>query len=430
MRCLAGFVLTAVVSVGFAGSAAAAAVKPGDLITPDNASLVADLVSPGNLILVKQGMRMKIVPTERLEWPPPYISATEKYSAQVRLNDHGELMNYVAGQPFPLIDANDPQVATKVMWNFSYGPGLPDDLDIRNAEVSTHQPTDAIPGVPLWHSTTGHVALYNNVGRTEVQPIPTDPEANGAGIRYRFGAFPVLEPASARGTGIVRFRYKDPRMEDNTWAFNPAKGRVMRVSADILSDAVGADKIDPDSYFGFAAKIEDFNYRLLGIKPMLAVAHAANSPAIVCEFDNKRTICPENWELRQVYIVEATAKPLLWHQRIGSDGVSIPKRILYIDSEGWFIAASDQYDREGNLWKTLATFNTYRDRPLPNSRVAIYPYRRIFELAMVDEDIESGFSSISSMPGLESKEHECWYVNMGSVTQAFIDPHQMAIHAC
>src|SRR5258706_2652458 len=86
----------------------AASVKPGDLITPDNANLVVDLVSPGNLFLVKQGMHLKIVPTERLEWPPPYKTATEKYAPQIRLNDRGELENYVAGLPFPSIDSNDP----------------------------------------------------------------------------------------------------------------------------------------------------------------------------------------------------------------------------------------------------------------------------------------------------------------------------------
>ena len=64
----------------------AAPVKPGDVITPDNAAQVADLVSPGNLMLVWQGMRMQIVPAGRLEWPPPYKSATEKYAPQVRLD--------------------------------------------------------------------------------------------------------------------------------------------------------------------------------------------------------------------------------------------------------------------------------------------------------------------------------------------------------
>ena len=35
--------------------AARAGVNPGDTITKDQADKVADLVSPGNLILVKQG---------------------------------------------------------------------------------------------------------------------------------------------------------------------------------------------------------------------------------------------------------------------------------------------------------------------------------------------------------------------------------------
>ena len=75
------------------------------------------------------------MPTERLEWPPPFKTATEKYASQVSLNEKGELQNYVAGQPFPLLDANDPQVAAKVMWNFSFRPQYTDDVDIRYVEV-------------------------------------------------------------------------------------------------------------------------------------------------------------------------------------------------------------------------------------------------------------------------------------------------------
>jgi hypothetical protein len=89
MKYLTGLMM--LVMVGFAPIASnAGSVKPGDLITPDNASVVEDLVSPGNFYLVKQGMHLKIVPTGRLEWPPPYKAATEKYSAQVSLNDQGE----------------------------------------------------------------------------------------------------------------------------------------------------------------------------------------------------------------------------------------------------------------------------------------------------------------------------------------------------
>ena len=78
-------------------ASAAAAVKPGDLITKDNASLVKDLLSPGNYVLVQQGMRLNIVATSKLDWPPPFKSATEKYSPQVSLNPDGTLQELCRG---------------------------------------------------------------------------------------------------------------------------------------------------------------------------------------------------------------------------------------------------------------------------------------------------------------------------------------------
>src|SRR5262245_13901427 len=70
-------------------------VKPGDMVTADNAAKVKDLVAPGVLYKVEHGMQMKIVPSQRVDWPPPYKDATEKYSAQVRLsNDHRSIVGY------------------------------------------------------------------------------------------------------------------------------------------------------------------------------------------------------------------------------------------------------------------------------------------------------------------------------------------------
>jgi hypothetical protein len=129
--------------------------------------------------------------------------------------------------------------------------------------------------------------------------------------------------------------------------------------------------------------------------------------------------------MRQIYVIEANAKPQTWHQLIGSDGVLIQKRILYVDSEAWFIIASDQYDRDGKLWKTIATFNTYRDRPVPNAQVAIFPFKRIFQTALVDEDLQSGYSTVAYMPGRDSQDPECWYINMGAITKQTLDPNRM-----
>jgi hypothetical protein len=418
------------------GVSAAAAVKPGDTITSDNAAAVQDLVSPGNYLLVKQGMQMKIVPTGRLEWPPPYKAATEKYASQVSLNPQGELLNYVAGLPFPSIDPNDPTAATKVMWNFSYRPQYTDDVDIREVEISSYGPGG---GDPIEQFAIGHVAFYFNTGRTEVKPTPTDAEGLGPGIRYRFGAFPFEQPAEIEGFGFVRYRYIDPNHEDDAWSYMPGRRRIHRLAANVLSDTMQptsklnngggtfVNNLDADSAFGFAAKVEDFNYRLLGLKPMLATVHAENIPATPCQADKNRTVCPENWEMRQLYVIEATAKPVSWTQKIGNDGLTIPKRTLYIDSEAWFLTASDQYDRDGKLWKTIATFNAYRDRAVPDARAAIYPFKRSFQTALVDEDLQSGYSTVEYMPGHQTNDHECWYINMGIVTKAFLDPNRMAL---
>lgn len=427
-----------VIAVALFSGSAFSQVKPGDVIGKENAAKVKDLLSPGNYILVQNGMQLNIVATTHLDWPPPYKSATEKYSPQVGLAPNGSLKNYVAGQPFPLVDPNDPQVATKVMWNFSFRPLYSDDADMRFPQIASYTPQSK--GEPLSYFSVGHFAFYNNIGRIEVKPVPTDPDAAISGVRYRFGFYPFLEPASLRGYGMLRYRHLSPTIDDNTWVYNPQTRRLRRQSPEVLSDAIGAlpgfsggggggrgaagvsgsggsayvSTIDPDSYFGFAAKVEDFTYKFLGERAMLGCVHARYSPERPCTEDGGRSICPEDWEMRHLYIVEADAKP--------GAGLSIPRRILYIDSEGWFITASDQYDREGKMWKTIATFDTFRDRPIADAQVAIYPYKRIFQLGLVDYDVQGGASTVVFMPGKEAPEKECWYIDMGVVDSSFFAP--------
>jgi len=429
-RFVTGLIL-ALALMPFAAGRVRAEVKAGDVITGDNANKVASLVSPGNLILVKQGMTLKIVPTGQLDWPNPYKAATEKYSGQVQLSPGGELGNYVAGLPFPLLDANDPQVGRKIMWNFSYRPLYTDDIDIREAEVESRTADPAVSD-SIERFTAGHVALYDNINRNEVPPTPVDPDLIRGGIRYRFAIYPLLEPSELRGAGFLRYRHMDPSMEDDAWVYSSFARKVRRVAANTLADSIEngggdsaggsaatyANTLDPDTYFGFAAKIEDFDYRLLGVKRMLACVEAENSPAQACPSDGGRTVCPENWEKRYLYVIEATARKT---SILGSP-ISIPKRILYIDSEGWFVTASDLYDQDGQLWKTVATFNAYRDRPTPGSQISVWPFKRMFQTALVDEDVRTGFSTILYTPSRDSDFDDTWSINQGVITPYLLEP--------
>ena len=77
---LIGVAMLALLTQLAAPGSAAAQVRPGDIITADKAYKARELVSPGVYLRITHGMSMQIVPSERIEWPPPYREATEKYS--------------------------------------------------------------------------------------------------------------------------------------------------------------------------------------------------------------------------------------------------------------------------------------------------------------------------------------------------------------
>jgi hypothetical protein len=393
-----------------------AQVKPGDFITPDNAEKVRDVVGPGVFYKVQHGMTMKIVPTERVDWPPPYMDATEKYSAQVRLTpDHKSLVGYVAGQPFPLIDVNDPQVATKIIWNNVFRPITTDDYDLRFYDCDSSYERKGAQQQQIEYFQIGHYMGYDLVGRTEVQPTPIDPDFKTTGRYWMFGLYPILAPNEIRGSGIIRWRYADPRKGDDTWSLSAGSRRVRRVDESILSSSTtsgtSAHAWDPDHYSGFNPKTEQYNYKFLGEKNMLATIHALHSPEVRCPTDGGTSACPEAWEMRHLYIVEA--KP----DRAQTNALDA-RTVIYLDGEMWFEPYIDTYDRGGHLFRSHIYWLATRDRPVPDAKVAIYPFKRSFVVGAVSTDVQSGLSTMCYLPGMETPERECWYINMGAVDKA------------
>jgi Protein of unknown function (DUF1329) len=393
-----------------------AQVKPGDFITPANAEKVRDVVGPGVFYKVQNGMTMKIVPTERVDWPPPYMDATEKYSAQVRLTpDHKSLVGYVAGQPFPLIDVNDPQVATKIIWNNVFRPITTDDYDLRFYDCDSSYERHGAQQQQIEYFQIGHYMGYDLVGRTEVEPRPIDPDFKTTGRYWMFGLYPILAPNEIRGTGFIRWRYADPRKGDDSWSLSAGSRRVRRIDESILSSSTtsgtSAHAWDPDHYSGFNPKTEQYNYKFLGEKNMLASIHALHSPEVRCSTDGGTSACPEAWEMRHLYIVEA--KP----DRAQTNALD-SRTVIYLDGEMWFEPYIDTYDRGGHLFRSHIYWLATRDRPVPDAKVAIYPFKRSFVVGAVSTDVQSGLATMCYLPGMETPERECWYINMGAVDKA------------
>jgi hypothetical protein len=397
------------------GTPAIAEVKPGDMITPENSAKIKDLVSPGVLYKVGRGMSMRIVPSQRIDWPPPFKDSTEKYSEQVRLSgDFRSLVGYVAGQPFPLIDPNDPHVGAKIMWNNVFRPITSDDYDLRFFDCDTAHGTNRTQNSQIEYFQVGHYMGYDLVGRTEVEPLPVDPDFKVTGRLWVFGLYPLLAPQEIHGTGFIRWRYADPNRGDDDWSLGGGSRRVRRLNESIMSDQTGAQEWNPDHYSGFNAKTEFYDYKFLGEKNLLACAHAVHSPEVRCPTDGGTSACPEDWEMRHMYIVQAMPRRIPGK----ASGALDSRTVIYMDSEMWFEPYIDEYDQQGRLWLNHIWWTAYRDRPVPDAKVAIYPFKRAFEVGAVSTDVQSGLATMCYLPGLETPERECWYINMGAVDRS------------
>ncbi len=390
-----------------------AQVQPDDVITPAKADKVKDLVSPGVYQRVKNGLAMKIVETQTIEWPPPYKAATEANASKASIGpDHRTISGYVAGLPFPGIDPNDPDAAIKIIWNMQFRPVFTDDYDLRFADCDFgYTKSGGQQGEALESIQVGHYAGYNLVGRTEVQPMPTDPDLQTTGRYWLFALYPVLAPAELRGSGLIRHRFADPGKSDNIWAFTAGDRHVREIGEEMMNDPGGIGQWSPDHFAGFNAKVQNYDYKFLGHKGMLASLNALNSPETRCNEDG--TIkCAEGWEMRQINIIEATPR----NAANAGGGAKID---IYVDSEAWFPPYSDIYNSAGELFQTSIYWLANRDRTTSDATVAVYPFKRTFVVAAETQDLKQGTLTKCYLPGPDAPDREGWYINMGTTQKEF-----------
>jgi len=389
---------------------AGAQVQPDDVITPAKADKVKDLVSPGVLQRVKNGLAMKIVETQVIEWPAPYKAATEANASKVSLGaDHRTITGYVAGLPFPNIDPNDPDAALKVVWNMQFRPVLSDDYDLRFVDCDFgYTKGSGASGESLESIQVGHYAGFNLVGRTEVQPTPTDPDFQDTGRYWLFALYPILAPAELRGSGLIRHRFADPAKSDNIWAFTAGDRHVREVGEEMMNDPGGIGQWSPDHFGGFNAKVQNYDYKFLGHKSMLASINALNSPETRCAEDGT-VKCAEGWETRQIDIIEASPR--------GAGGGA--KIDIYIDTEAWFPPYVDTYSSSGELFQTSIYWLANRDRTTADATVAVYPFKRSFVVAAETQDLKQGTLTKCYLPGPDTPDREGWYINMGTTPKEF-----------
>jgi len=329
-------------------------VKPGDVVTAANIEQVDDLVSPGLKWIIRRGMRMEIVEPRTVTLPKAYLAATEQYSSQVKLADDGlSVENWVAGQPFPKIDTNDPDVAKKIMYNYEARWGETDDVDLRNFDADTGSIGRESEGMSVEkHFVVDHFKRMYFRGRLVLDPKPAY-EPNKDEVRYKESLHPLIEPFDLKGTGFTYYRYLDPNRQDDSWLYLPQLRRVRRLSSAQRSDALFGQDTDVDSYGGYAGSIAWMDWKFLGEKTILGAFQAKHWPVKWGEGQGDFAF-DDTWEKRPVYVVEGASKLPQY---------AYSKRVIFVDREAWLIPYSDIYDTAGELWKVWV--NSFRIAKAP-----------------------------------------------------------------
>ena len=127
-----------------------------------------------------------------------------------------------------------------------------------------------------------------------------------------------------------------------------------------------------------------------------------------------------NWEMRHQYVVEARPHPEMINALDS-------KTVAYQDREIWWMQMLDDYDVRSRLRENDLYWLAYRDRPVPDAKIAIYPFKRAFEVGVAFTNTQSEQTSPCYLPSPNAREKECWYISIGALTNADITPESLVI---
>lgn len=189
-----------------------------------------------------------------------FLAAGEQNRGRYAIGEKGQVVEvatteqplFVYGPPFPVIDPNDPQAGTKIVWNFfyqSYALG-----NSRNFITL------------VWVGTRGEERrLSTQVDQRyfDGQPPAYRPEANPQNFLFQQRTY-VSNPADLEGTISLTHRFRDPTKRDQVWTYVPALRRVRAVSPVNRSDGFLGSDVSQDDGSYFDGKPEDFTWKLVG----------------------------------------------------------------------------------------------------------------------------------------------------------------------
>ena len=323
--------------------AADADLKPGETIGPQNWQRIQGMVGENLLNRIKSGYTIQIKPTKTYRPLKEYVDATEKYSGKVSLGPKGELLNYVAGQPFPKFDSSDPQVGQKLAWNFFYR-WLGDDYKTGGAVKGGKIIRAAIEkdGSERRADLVSYFLFPST--RYSQNPKPAIPGYEHIDfMQLRVDSY----PRDASGTTTLEIRYKDPSRADDLYIYLPSIRRIRRATTTQRCQTLAPSEFNLDDINSFNGKITDFNYKYIGDKKILANISQEHLPFARKQGDYLPQ--DEKWEVVDTYVVEITPK---------DSSYCYPKKLLHLNKVTFDTHWTMIWDKRGEYWKEQFGFFT------------------------------------------------------------------------
>ena len=401
--------------------------KEGDVIGFDQIEKLRDYVPlefwQNRDFFFYEGMQLEIGPAYRDYSPAPvYKDATDRWAKDVKLGPENSLVDYRAGQPFPMEEIDclgDPAAGAKIAWNF-----------VRRWEGATgsahfyYSYWDRGEELPLYYE--GHSQGVSLAFRPEPQFAKNDGDVFRGEKRYTAGGPEVVAPFDARGIMLMTYRYKasfGPKgvsRNDDTWVYLPTLRRVRRISTAQRTDAVSGTDFTMDDLFSFNGIVPQYQWECLGEQDLVA---PVNSKIRAYPYERDHNFGPyglsyadDNWELRRAIKIRFTPN--------NSDHPYHHKDI-YIDKQSLEPLYSFAYDRKEELWKVLWHNHRWSDDPGYDEYLGWENVETPRDLTVVSDtivNVQTGtgnrieFWDRTGMP-LKSKGRIRRYIDVGRLTK-------------
>jgi hypothetical protein len=369
--------------VGCVGIARAQSPAPGTLIDQGNLDLYSPYLPAALKFAIAHGLKARVRPTVRIDWPTGFQQATEQYSGQVSLNEqpvslnehgvfwnyvHGVVQNYVAGLPFPLIKPNDPKAGIEVAYNWRWGPFVPDYVslptaqrflawttDYRSSELTNDDKDRDYRG----EGPCNELVFLRHSHRTKVDPRPTlgadsevDWKVHGT---HCGGARDVGETWTERyGSNGIGLDVFVP--VSSIWSLPWGLGWALpRTFGDFPSR--GCTYSCTSVWWEYVAPLTElYGWRLAGQRPLLACLDAPRESAVIARLGDTAHFDEVPVQLRSAYVLEAQPPEHVQLSFWGLGASITPLRAtIYIDSESYVLLGAefqwfDLVDASVPLW--------------------------------------------------------------------------------